>query len=356
MTKKTTTAGILSNLNTKYSGKTIIDSLGEEMIREVVASILCGGNVRSLTEELTRKRLGVSNAILFAAFLHSQNETERFVERIPELAKVEMERKPTEERQFLQWCIGLTQKGIQNILRDEGGALVEYLNAYEGALKEAVAEVTKDYGEFDGVAKLSGIEAKMDWPFILSLFAAIGSQTLTIRGSEKSMYGKLFERLVLGSLLTILGFELTDTRDISSSEGVFWLSEKGNKRECDATLLYQPGLGANFDIGFIGRGNTEISLDKVSRFERQAEHAEERYAMMTIIVVDKIGSKSKIKELANNIGGHIVQMSMTHWVKDVCNILHTQWGFQHPINDLPDAELSAFIQTSMQSVSLRNFL
>jgi len=52
----------------KYGGKEIIKTVGEEMIREAVASILCGGNVRSLTEGLTRTRLAISNAALFVTF------------------------------------------------------------------------------------------------------------------------------------------------------------------------------------------------------------------------------------------------------------------------------------------------
>ncbi len=38
-----------------------------------------------------------------------------------------------------------------------------------------------------------GKKLELDWDGITRLTTAIGSQTLTIRGSDKSIYGKLFE-------------------------------------------------------------------------------------------------------------------------------------------------------------------
>jgi len=73
------------------------------------------------------------------------------------------------------------------------------------------------------------------------LLNTVGSQTLTIRGSDKSTNGKLFEKLVLGSLLSILGFTYETTQKIG--ERVFWLSSQSEKRESDATLIYKIGQG-----------------------------------------------------------------------------------------------------------------
>ena len=109
----------------------------------------------------------------------------------------------------------------------------------------------------------------IDWDTILQIMTSIGAQTLAIRGSEKSTYGKLYERLILGVLLEILGFKLVNRENIKNPKKVFWLSSRDEKRESDATLLFEAGKGVRFDIGFIGRGNPEISLDKVSRFERE---------------------------------------------------------------------------------------
>src|SRR5690606_7836722 len=131
-----------------------------------------------------------------------------------------------------------------------------------------------------------------------------GSETLTIRGSEKSLYGKFCEKVVLGALLHILGFEHVAVGDVTKAEHVFWLSSNSDRgRESDATILYKLGQGIRIDIGFIGRGNTEISLDKVSRYRRKVEVGDDVWYMGTIIIVDRIGPRSRIVELAREIDG-----------------------------------------------------
>jgi hypothetical protein len=58
---------------TKFTGKELIDKVGNEVINEVVTSILCGGNVRALTEGLTQRRILISNASLFLTYLKGSN-------------------------------------------------------------------------------------------------------------------------------------------------------------------------------------------------------------------------------------------------------------------------------------------
>ena len=308
----------------KYKGVEVIDRIGEDIIKEVVASVLCGGNIRSLTEGLTRRRLTLSNAALFTTFLKSSHDIENFIDKLPEIVKMELNSNISNEKKlFLQWCVGLTEKSIQNVLRSENDEFDNYLNDLEESLKQSANKCKADYGELEGCLKIRDVECQVNWPFILYLFAAIGTQTLAIRGSEKSMYGKLFEKLLLGSLLSLLGFQKIDSKNTDETNKVFWLSDRGEKRESDATLLYKPGVGVRFDIGFIGPGNTEISLDKVSRFEREMEFGRQLHYMSTIILVDRIGEGSRISEMAKKINGDIVQMSMTHWTKEVAEILLT---------------------------------
>ncbi|MDW4726356.1 CfrBI family restriction endonuclease, partial [Escherichia coli] len=84
---------------------------------------------------------------------------------------------------------------------------------------------------------------------------------------EKSLHGKYFEKLILGSLFTIMGFEYKEKIEEGLNAKCFTLSTRADDRESDATLVFN-GKAIRVDIGFIGRGNTEISLDKVSRFRR----------------------------------------------------------------------------------------
>jgi hypothetical protein len=49
----------------KYSGEQLIDRVGQDIIKNVVASILCGGNVRALTEDIfINKSFHVNNNLL----------------------------------------------------------------------------------------------------------------------------------------------------------------------------------------------------------------------------------------------------------------------------------------------------
>ena len=53
---------------------------------------------------------------------------------------------------------------------------------------------------------------------------------------------------------------------IDKMKKYFWLSHMDEyERETDATVVYN-GKAISIDIGFIGRGNPEITLDKVTRF------------------------------------------------------------------------------------------
>jgi hypothetical protein len=188
------------------------------------------------------------------------------------------------------------------------------------------------------------------------LLNTIGSETLTVRGSEKSAYGKLFEKLILGSLLSILGFKFVDRDKLTEFNKVFWLAEQGERRESDATLLYSPGMGVRFDIGFIGRGNPEISLDKVTRFEKEIELASRKWYLATIIVVDRIGKNSRIEKLAQKVGGSIVQMSMSYWPRQVARELNKAVGFSHSILKLSNEAFENYVKREIQKVPLEKLI
>jgi hypothetical protein len=186
------------------------------------------------------------------------------------------------------------------------------------------------------------------------LLNTIGAQTLTIRGSEKSTIGKLFEKLVLGSLLSILGFQYVAPHQ--PGEKVFWLSSQNEKRESDATLLYEIGKGVRFDIGFIGRGNPEISLDKVTRFQQAEILQGIPFYMATIIIVDRIGRNSRIVEMARAVNGEIVQMSATFWPLQVATILHETLGFEHELLSLSPEQVENYLRERLLTIPIESFV
>ncbi len=308
---------------------------------------------------LTRQRLVALNAATVAMMLRVASQIDHFIEKLPEIAEriLRRQRLSKNEKWVAQWVLGLTDKASQNVLRDDSELLAEYRQKYETVYDETIDRITAQIGDLKASIYLDNKAiTELNWRFMLYLLGTVGAQTLAIRGSEKSIYGKLFERLVLGSLLHILGFKYTSQTGPTEFRREFWLSSQGAKRESDATALWQAGQGVRFDIGFIGRGNPEISLDKVTRFEREIQLGRSKWYMATIIIVDRVGENSKIRDLAHQVGGDIVQMSMAYWPQEVAQILNQRMGFEHPLLNLGQSEIRDYLRSAIQTVPLENFL
>ncbi|MCC6444177.1 MAG: CfrBI family restriction endonuclease [Armatimonadetes bacterium] len=197
----------------------------------------------------------------------------------------------------------------------------------------------------------------LGWRDLVRLTTAIGSQTLAIRGSDKSMFGNLFEKLILGSTLTILGFRRVNPATNRITDRVFWLSDARGNRESDAALIYRSGKLARFDIGFIGRGNPEISKDKLSRYEREAEIMGGRHQSVTFILVDRLPANSmKTQEAAQRIGAEIIQMHWQYWPRDLARRLGERFEYIHPIQLMSDQELDHFLSAQLEQVRIQDFL
>lgn len=339
----------------KYKRQQFIDKLGLEIVQSVVASILKGKNVRDLTEGLTQRRVIMQTASVLKTYLKAMNSIDDFENTLSSIIKDNVSRRLSpSQKAYLFWFVGLTGKSIQNVIRD--GELNNYIEVFDENLKDIAKDVEKTYGDLTINAKIEGQDILLKWPNLVRCLLAIGAATLTTRGSEKSLYGKTFEILVLGSVLTILGFEHINRNDVSKDAHVFWLSERKDKRESDATLLVQRGLGVRFDIGFIGKGNTEISLDKVSRFERVMERGGNSHNTYTIILVDNIGENSRITDMANSIDGTILQMREHYWVYKLAQTLEQKCNYRADILKKTKEESFSYIDEKMKTVNLKEFL
>jgi len=354
------------------NGLETVRQLGIESIRVVILDVLVGKNLRSVTEGLTRRRIAALNLATMSLFLKGDVELQGFIQQLPEMAAKAYSDKSygNAEHSLAQWILGLTNKAYQNVLRSDKTLIPEYKDVYVEACREVIANHEKEYGPLTGTLswvansteKQEAKSTHIDWQFMLALFNTVGAQTLTIRGSDKSTYGKLFERLVLGTLLSILGFSLVPSPEISSlsiNEKVFWLSSTtGDDREIDATVIVKPGQGIRFDIGFIGVGNTEITNDKTTRFRRNAEIAGKSHLMATIIIVDRVGEKSSVPELARQLkNGHVVQMSAAFWPQQVAGILKSIFpDFNDPLIAMDPNEIEIYLKKKLENVPIEAFL
>jgi hypothetical protein len=340
------------------SGSDFVKQIGIDVVRGVVLDVLTGKNLRDSTEVLTRRRIAALNLATVNLFLQGSTTSADFVRQLPYLATDILTRKrlTKSERWLAQWALGLTDKAFQNVLRDNPSALADYRDRYVEACRGVIVNHTQEHGELTGALELdSGVKAEVNWLLMTYLLNTIGAQALAIRGSEKSTYGKLFEKLVLGSLLHILGFKHVSPERPGQLKHVFWLASRGERRESDATLLYKAGKGVRFDIGFIGRGNPEISLDKVTRFEREISLGRSHWYMATIIVVDRIGKNSRIERLAREADATIVQMSTGYWPQHVARELNRVLGFKHELINMEPSRIEKFLERKLGQVPLENF-
>ena len=261
------------------------------------------------------------------------------------------------------WFIGMTEKQFQNILRSNVQSYEAYTSSLQSTIQSAVSSIQQDLGDIKmtlGYCKDigSGNVVELSWREILHLAMAIGSQTLAIRGSEKSMYGKLFERLILGTVFTLLGFKQVETPDKKHYEkgGFFWLSDTSQERESDGTVVYAPWNIARFDIGFIGRGNSEVTKDKLTRFANQEKYEEQTLYSKTFVIVDKLPNTSKTIESAKRGNAEVVQMSMSFWLLELAKRMKKSLNFTHPIQTMSESQICDYLTAEVDKIDFCSFL
>jgi hypothetical protein len=344
-------------------GREFVERIGVEAIRKSILSVMMGDNIRTQTEPLSRRKIAIVSGALISSFLRGHLEIENFTNKLSDMAisQLTMRKKRDKASTWIaQWLIGLTQKQFQNVLRSDAEGIRGYVSDFEAAIDEAAQKCHQEFGnlrmELGFVEDTNGRRVQLDWKDIARLTTAIGSQTLAIRGADKSMYGKLFERLILGSFLSILGFERVNPSTNTKTSGVFWLSDSSDLRESDATLLVRPGRLARFDIGFIGAGNSEISKDKLSRYAREMELAGGRSASTTFIIVDRLPKTGRTQKAAEQIGAEIIQMSMQYWVRDLAHRLGARLGIRHELQEIPDGEIGGYLERKLEAIRVQNFV
>lgn len=346
------------------TGKDFIERSGLDLVRHATLQVLLGHNVRTQTEPLTRQRIAEIGGALIAMFESGQRIDPQFYAQLSQAALTQLrQRGNTREKVWpAQWVLGLTGKQVQNVLRSNDEALKAFIDTFERAIEQAANNLTQQLGELRLILEVGENHvtppATLNWVDALRLTTTIGCAELAVRGSDKSRYGKLFERLVLGSALTMLGFDLAEKRAGDRSNKVFWLSDSSDDRECDATAIIKPGMIARFDIGFIGIGNPEIVRDKLSRFAREVERGERSTSSTTFVIVDRYptGPNANSRQLAEKSGTALVQMSMSLWPRELAKEMKARVQHQHSLAGYDDANAEAYIRNAMSSMDVLSFL
>ena len=183
-----------------YGKEDVVSKLGNDVIQKTVIGILKGENIRSLTEALTKRRISLSTASMFLTYVKTLIQEPDFAQKYGEIiySNITESKLTKAEKSYLNWMAGLTEKQIQNVLRGKDrDELKRYILETDLFIKQ-LAEITeKQLGKIGGKVFVNEKECYFGWLEFSQLFLSIGSQTLAIRGSEKSTYGKMFEKLVL---------------------------------------------------------------------------------------------------------------------------------------------------------------
>lgn len=306
-----------NNIHPTIDRKTFIDAVGKETLKESIKDVVVNGeNYRPLTERQLRSKVLRSDYFLTKLLpeiieeftTHTEDHSiENFFVSLAAQLIVE----PTNSEQFkiALSLLGLTKKGLDNILDNNPWQLYNYCLDLSKSITEfvnqhfnkKVSEVTND--EFEYTLQL----------------LSISSLSLAIRGSMKSMVGKLFERLILGTSLSLLGLKYLSTpptyteKEYSElcdrNQAYFWLSSKEkNGREKDATIMYRDKI-IDIDIGLIGKGNPEIAADKLSRFKPEYKFKNRVFPAKTIILIGRVNNGKIIQASAHNTNGKVIEIT-----------------------------------------------
>lgn len=342
--------------NITTSRKKLTDVIGEDGIKDIVTNILLGGNVRDSTEFIVQRRLLVSYASMLELFTHHLSHISS-MDDYSDLVTEELKRQPNNLRRTLYlWLLGLTGKGLDNIVRGDEN-INDYNESFTFSMEETVESLSEQFGELSGDLELNGKHLDLNWEKLSILLLSIGSQTLTIRGSAKSTNGKMFEKLILGSLLYALGFTYYNTppKKIDSNDVGFYLSHMDvSERETDATIFYK-GKAISIDIGFIGKGNPEISLDKVTRFGSIKRIGDIDHDMSTIVIVDTVGENSDIFNKAENVGASIIQMKDKDWILQFSKLLETELHITDTLKGISVSNLRDYLTDKLNNLNMRQF-
>ncbi len=347
----------LGRENIKSTSSDFTETVGDDGVKDIIRKVLVGGNVRDTTEFITQRRLLNSYFSMLDLYLNHLSDFSDDPEKFSEYVVSDLKDAKNDAKVLDLWLLGLTKKGFDNIVRGADN-LEDYQYSFTKSMLDTVEDLENTYGTISGTIEINNKEIDVSWNTLALLFMALGGQTLSIRGSAKSMNGKMFEKLVLGSLLSINGFSYVDgpPEVIDKTKKYFWLSHLDeNERETDATVVYN-GKAISIDIGFIGRGNPEITLDKVTRFGAYKRIGGVEHDMATIIIVDTVGDNSDLFNKAERVNGHVFQMRNDDWTIDVAKTICEIMDIDNALSQKEQDELDDFFKTELRRIDISKFV
>lgn len=312
---------------TEQSFATVV---GPDDFKATVASLLCGGNFRELSERCLRAYLPCYLSwlmqICYDAKIKSSGSDDwrsQLLGQVTAAANPVRGNKRTSARPTRQQVarelevilLGLTKKTVDNL--DIKGSLQERLAEYSRYINEVcqlqpwgrqfirldMAHVVM--GGASGEQDETGNVAQLSSEETIWFLQAAGAITLMLRGRFKSLLGKQLESATLVTMLRLLGLKRIgrDEPLIGPSFALNVELKETGSRETDAVVYVPPsdgypsGMVINIDMELIGSGNQEVTQDKLSRVGAYG-----------VVVVDKLGRNSKVPAAAINLKVALIQL------------------------------------------------
>jgi hypothetical protein len=272
----------------------IQDAFSPDFVRGAVLHLMCGGNYRDITERCVRERLNICHSWLLSVAHQARAKFGATWAKtlLKNLLNSSDKHQVMKDLQF--WLVGLMKKTAENLelKPTEPKEFLEFLDAMFAACQNVAANARWPSGnvtiglvnEKTRQTELLGLDESL-W-----LLQIVGASTLTLRGSNKAIFGKRFERAFLRASLELLGLKLDQS---------FWLNIERDAevgREADAEVETKRGR-IRIDMGLIGVGNQEVSEDKLNRVGRNG-----------VVLVDRLGRKSSVMETAERLGVKLIQI------------------------------------------------
>jgi len=284
----------------KGSLQQAVFSYSPSEVKGIVFSLFTGENYRSLTEKPARQAISVfAGWILNLVHRASIEFGDEWKEKLLKLAS---RRRSTQEEKWLKlWLLGLTQKTAVNL-----GVKSDMYEDYQRMLKASMDEVVEQLEWMPSIIELSNEEIErisLSPSDSIWLLQIAGAAVLTIRGSKKAIAGKRLEKAIARAALKVLG--LTEGEH-------FWLNVGRDievDREIDAEILTRRGR-IRMDIALIGRGNQEVSEDKLGRVGRNG-----------IVLVDILGPRSQVQRNAARHEVRVIQLRNNFALTDLYSYL-----------------------------------
>lgn len=285
----------IEDLNSWWNSRPMIrDAFSIGSVRQAILHLMTGGNYRDITERVVREKLHIYHSWLLQIVHRARREygkawSKQLLSRLKEARNKE---KILADMRV--WLLGLTHKTTQNLALSKKDT--NEIETFVNNMLSLCAEVSKNRQWTDGTVTIdlrndttNSIE-KLDIVESLWFLQVVGAASLTVRGSNKAVYGKRLERAFLRAGLELLGLQRNEN---------YWLNigrDEEVDREADGEVETKRGR-IRIDIGLIGEGNQEIPEDKLNRVGRNG-----------IVIVDRLGRQSAVINTAQRLGVKVVQI------------------------------------------------